>query len=120
MSATTDMCKSEEATLQQVKGIAGDTPDNPIKRNAVGRRFTSARAKTYKITTTKYQAPPGHSGQSKGPAPATVNCPTRPVCSVGRGTLRWKASVQPMGRPAISVVRLTTFSLVSRHQTSLP
>ena len=72
---TIDMRRGEQATLLQVKGIAGKTFDNPVEVNAMGRRSASARRKTYKTTTTRHQAPLGHSGQGKGQAPATVDHP---------------------------------------------
>ena len=38
LPATIDMCRGEQATLQQVKGIAGDSASNPIEVNAVRTR----------------------------------------------------------------------------------
>ena len=50
----------------------------------MGRLSASARPKTCKATTTRHQAPPGHSGQSKGQAPASVNHPGKTCLFCGQ------------------------------------
>ena len=75
LPATMDMCRDEQATLQQVKGIAGDSASNPIEVNAV-REHAPAAAMDPKL------ARPLPSANLPGVRKASQHDTlTRPVCS---------------------------------------
>lgn len=64
LANTIDMCRGEEATTKHVKGIAGDSPDNPIEVNALTR---SRGAKSQKKPPQQRGHKSVASGQSNGP-----------------------------------------------------
>ena len=64
LAGTVDMCRGDEATQRQAKGIAGSTPDNPITINAV-KQGRGGRTKQ-----------PHHGGRSQQPNPDRKPHPT--------------------------------------------
>ena len=63
LSKTIDLCRGEEATEHHMKGIAGESPDNPIEASAVKRHAAGPRPKFVKTAATKHQSTLSQRGQ---------------------------------------------------------
>ena len=63
LSKTIDLCGGEEATERHMKGIAGESPDNPMEVNAVKRHAAGPRPKFVKNAATKHQSTRGQRSQ---------------------------------------------------------